>query len=123
MCGIYGAIGCGLTADQGLAALRTLDHRGPDGRGFHHDASRDVFLGHTRLSIIDLSDAAAQPIFDEDDAVALTFNGEIYNYRELREEGLERGYRFQSIMGDIPFLLQSARSALESFRGHPKAKG
>ena len=66
MCGIYGAIGCELDEDRGLAALRTLGHRGPDGEGHHHDPVRDVFLGHTRLSIIDLSDSAAQPITNED---------------------------------------------------------
>jgi asparagine synthase (glutamine-hydrolysing) len=60
-----------------------LRHRGPDGDGFHTDGP--VALGHRRLAIIDLA-GGAQPIFNEDRTVAIVFNGEIYNYEELREE-------------------------------------
>jgi asparagine synthase (glutamine-hydrolysing) len=68
-----------------------LAHRGPDGRGFFFD--RGVALGHRRLSIIDLA-GGDQPIYNEDRSVAIVFNGEIYNYKELRSELLSRGHRF-----------------------------
>ncbi len=82
MCGI-----CGITKnDEG--ALRVLQdtivHRGPDGEGVF--LSDGIGLGHRRLSIIDLSDNATQPMTSADDRYVIVFNGEIYNYRELREE-------------------------------------
>jgi asparagine synthase (glutamine-hydrolysing) len=72
-----------------------LNHRGPDGDGFWHATHRDwtVGLGHRRLSIIDLK-GGAQPLGNEDGTVQITFNGEIYNYRELRTELEARGHRF-----------------------------
>jgi len=71
----------------------TLAHRGPDAGGTHLDGR--VALAHRRLSIIDLSHAADQPIANEDGSVLLVFNGEIYNFRELRRE-LEGRHRFRS---------------------------
>ena len=63
-----------------------LVHRGPDGRGLFVDPGPPaVGLVHRRLSIIDL-DTGDQPIFNEDGSIAIVFNGEIYNYRELRED-------------------------------------
>jgi len=69
-------------------------HRGPDGEGFH--VAGPVGLGHRRLSIIDLSDAARQPLSNEDDTVFVTYNGEIYNFQEIRTELESRGHRFKS---------------------------
>src|SRR5262249_35289293 len=71
-----------------------LKHRGPDGRGVHLDAN--VGLGHRRLAIIDTSDAAAQPLSNEDGTVWITFNGEIYNFHALRDELEKKGHRFRS---------------------------
>src|SRR6476660_488563 len=71
-----------------------LTPRGPDGGGVWTD--RHVALLHRRLKIIDLSEAGAQPMVDEDLRLALTFNGCIYNYRQLREELTGAGYRFRS---------------------------
>jgi asparagine synthase (glutamine-hydrolysing) len=76
--------------------LDTLAHRGPDGRGVRALDDGAVLLGHRRLAIIDLSPEGAQPIGNEDGTVWLTFNGEIYNYRDLREELIRRGHRFSS---------------------------
>ncbi len=95
MCGIAGYI-----ADEqldGNAMLRTLAHRGPDSTGTcrHQIAGRQIFLGHARLSIIDLSDAGCQPMTTEDETVTITYNGEIYNFQALREQFL-RGYHFRS---------------------------
>jgi asparagine synthase (glutamine-hydrolysing) len=73
-----------------------MRHRGPDGEGYYLDEMRQIGFGHRRLKIIDLSDAAAQPMANEDDTVWLTFNGEIYNYLELVPLLEERGHRFRS---------------------------
>ena len=97
MCGIAGYFGVpdgSASADvllqKMLAALR---HRGPDGEGTCHG---DGFgFAHTRLSIIDLS-AGAQPMANDDETVWITFNGEIFNYVELREELIARGVRFRT---------------------------
>ena len=70
-----------------------IAHRGPDGEGFHVDGA--IGLGHRRLSIIDL-DGGAQPISNEDDTIHVVFNGEIYNFVELRKELEDRGHRFKT---------------------------
>ena len=76
------------------AMMRTLHHRGPDDHGYFEDADCRLGLGHLRLSIIDLSAAGHQPMFNEDGTVVLVFNGEIYNFLELREKLSQRGHRF-----------------------------
>lgn len=88
MCGILGARGLNLENQ-----LKFLEHRGPDSRGVFHD--RSVFLGHTRLSIIDLSNRGKQPMSDSEGKIWITFNGEIYNFREIKKE-LENEYTFKS---------------------------
>lgn len=71
-----------------------ISHRGPDGFGYYTD--NYISLGHRRLSIIDLSDNGKQPMSNEDGNLWITFNGEIYNYKELREELLKKGHCFKS---------------------------
>ena len=95
MCGICGTLSRRGAADADvLAAMsRSLAHRGPDGEGSRLDGP--VGLGHRRLSIIDLSPAAAEPLPNEDGTLWLVFNGEIYNFRELRRE-LEPRHAFRS---------------------------
>ncbi len=75
-----------------------LEHHGSDNHGQKSFRSGDlsVGLGHERLSIIDLSPAASQPMTNEDDSIWLVFNGEIYNFKELRTELEQRGHRFKS---------------------------
>src|SRR5258706_14328613 len=93
MCGIFGAIGD--ASDQALMAARdALLHRGPDAHGWWRDG--DFGLAHTRLKIIDLSEAAAQPMAGCDSHVLVTFNGEIYNHHALRRELEASGHRFRS---------------------------
>jgi len=99
MCGIFGISvkdkSHNLKADLArMGAL--LKHRGPDDEGFLIDPLNGVFLGHKRLSIIDLSDKARQPMFNEDKTIALLFNGEIYNYKDLKEQLIGKGHRFYS---------------------------
>jgi len=74
----------------------TLIHRGPDGAGTWMSEDKSVALGHRRLSFLDLSESGQQPMTNEDGTLWLTFNGEIYNYLELREELIGRGHRFAS---------------------------
>lgn len=98
MCGILGSVGRALPAREVFdCMLDELAYRGPDGRGVKVLDNGCVLFGHRRLAIIDLSSDGAQPICNEDGTVWLTFNGEIYNYRELRETLLRRGHRFHSL--------------------------
>ena len=91
MCGISGWYG---PSDRKLLREMTslLDHRGPDGEGFFSD--KKVSLGHKRLSIIDLK-TGQQPMYNDDRSVVVVFNGEIYNYKEIRKE-LEKKYKFKT---------------------------
>lgn len=93
MCGIGGFVGSfGPEVLEGME--RRLAHRGPDGVGIWHDAAAGVGFIHRRLSIIDLSDAASQPMAAVDGRYMLVFNGEIYNYKELSGELKAKGYTF-----------------------------
>ncbi|HYM62218.1 MAG TPA: asparagine synthase (glutamine-hydrolyzing) [Thermoanaerobaculia bacterium] len=95
MCGIYGVIGAAGELAPAMRAMRdALRHRGPDGEGLVH--LKGAILGHLRLSIIDLTEAAAQPLWDSGRRVCITYNGEIYNYRELRQECLAAGLDLHS---------------------------
>lgn len=95
MCGISGVINYGNSTDtESLiqSMNKVLAHRGPDGAGFFQH--ENVVIGHTRLAIIDLSASANQPLFNEDRTVAVVFNGEIYNFQELRQTLTKLGHRF-----------------------------
>ncbi|RME10735.1 MAG: asparagine synthetase B, partial [Bacteroidetes bacterium] len=87
MCGFVGIIKHKerVLVDKGLRALETIKHRGPDATGHWTDCKR-FFLGHNRLSIIDLSEAANQPFFSPCGQVAIVYNGEVYNFRNLRTQ-------------------------------------
>ncbi len=103
MCGIAGFVGPGDRSDL-ERMTRALRHRGPDGEGFHCDEIDRVFLGHRRLSVIDIS-GGAQPMWNEDRDVAVIFNGEIYNHIELRNELEARGHEFFSDHSDTEVLV------------------
>jgi asparagine synthase (glutamine-hydrolysing) len=96
MCGILGAAGEVQTIAPTVFghALDTLAHRGPDARSVWSAPS--VSFGHRRLAVIDLSDAGTQPMVDPDTGLVITFNGEIYNFVELRSALIAKGYRFRS---------------------------
>jgi len=100
MCGIIGIVEqppSGRDLRALLApGLESLKKRGPDGEGLWVDATGSVALGHRRLAIIDLSEGGAQPMVSDDGQLAITFSGQIFNYRELQAELRERGVRFRS---------------------------
>jgi len=95
MCGISGILGRNWNEDDLRSMVHVQSHRGPDGQGIFIDPTHTVGVGHNRLSIIDLSDAGRQPMLSADGELAITYNGEIYNYLELRRE-LESGYPFRT---------------------------
>jgi len=92
MCGICGFTWRDEPLVKQMAAVMT--HRGPDQEGWH--TGQGISLGHRRLSIIDLSENGRQPMFNEDRSIAMVFNGEIYNFQELRPSLEAKGHRFHS---------------------------
>ncbi|MFP5213651.1 MAG: asparagine synthase (glutamine-hydrolyzing) [Acidobacteriota bacterium] len=117
MCGIAGVItretGCAERYRRSMElALGAMAHRGPDASGLW--ASPHAVLGHRRLSIIDLSDAGIQPMHDTENGLHITFNGEIYNYKALREEVESRGYRLRTHT-DTEVILGAYRCFGEGF--------
>jgi len=110
MCGIAGYIRpAGLLDSSVLSAMRrSIRHRGPDGEGEWIAPGDGLALAHTRLKVQDLSEAADQPMHSADGAVTLVFNGEIYNFRELRDELRRSGAAFRST-GDTEVLLELCR--------------
>lgn len=146
MCGIYGEFLFEGRTDL-IASMKRLDimkHRGPDGYGFEYgeyssgrhtlvhnqsdflpadtnDRRMNYFLGHRRLSIIDLNDNAFQPMESLDGTLSIVFNGEIYNYVELKQELEGRGCRFKTDHSDTEVLLNAYACwgvrCLEKLRG------
>ena len=121
MCGIAGLVSLtGARADEELLAAMSarIRHRGPDGSGIHVDGA--MGLAHRRLAIIDLTDEAKQPMTNEDGTLWLVYNGEIYNFIELREELLGKGHTFHS-SGDTEVILHAyeewGRECLARFNG------
>ncbi|MBX6329661.1 MAG: asparagine synthase (glutamine-hydrolyzing) [Pseudolabrys sp.] len=121
MCGIAGCLhvdGRPAAAAVLRRMARMLAHRGPDGEGYFTD---DAFgLGHRRLAIIDLSAAAAQPMTSADGRYVIAYNGEVYNFRELRGELVARGHRFRTA-SDTEVVLEALAAwgpkAIERFNG------
>jgi asparagine synthase (glutamine-hydrolysing) len=98
MCGISGIMHFNqspVSVDTLKRMTDAISHRGPDGEGIWANAGKNIALGHRRLSIIDLSEGGKQPMHYLD-RYTITFNGEIYNYVELKADLMKRGYRFQS---------------------------
>ena len=121
MCGIFGIVPgrrSGLDEARVRRALALLSERGPDDEGWYADD--DVFFGHRRLSVIDVSDGGHQPMASDDGKIQLTYNGEIYRFGELRRELESLGRRFRST-SDSEVLLrgyeQWGRDVLERIDG------
>ena len=103
MCGIAGFHeDANRSADVLRAMVASIRHRGPDADGFHESGA--IRLGHRRLSVVDLA-ASRQPMFNEDRSLAVVYNGEVYNYLELRKSLLALGHRFAT-NGDTETLVQ-----------------
>ncbi len=112
MCGLAGIAGLEdeATARKSLQAMvGRLRHRGPDDRGEFFAPGNQIALGHTRLSILDLSPAGHQPMHSADGRFVIVFNGEIYNFRRLREELESEGVRFRSHSDTEVILAMYAR--------------
>lgn len=127
MCGIVGSLSFNNSdfyiSQEYIEAMRdTMSHRGPDGSGTWISQNKKVGLGHRRLSIIDLSDKASQPMSNEDGSLTLVFNGEIYNHAEIREE-LESlsSYTWKTDHSDTEVILHAFEEwgidCLSRFRG------
>lgn len=119
MCGIAGILSRTLVKEAKLEiSLKALAHRGPDNQGIWNDDY--IHLGHTRLSILDLSPLGHQPMSYQDGRFVITFNGEIYNYIEIRAELAAKGYSFVS-QTDTEVLLASyahwGTQCLDKLRG------
>ncbi len=121
MCGIAGIFNLNGEPVSSVILRRmtdTIAHRGPDGEGFYTDSF--IGLGHRRLSIIDLSPAGHQPMMSTDGQYVVSYNGEIYNFQELRLELESRGYHFRS-RTDTEVLLYAyvewGEKALDRFNG------
>ena len=122
MCGIGGIVNINNSkVDPEIAnnIKTSLEHRGPDNSSIKH-ISDTVTLVHTRLAIIDIEDRSNQPFHSDDDRYWIVFNGEIYNYKEIREELTSKGYSFHT-SGDTEVLLKGficyKEKILEKLRG------
>lgn len=122
MCGILGTANLRAPVARGVIdrGLRRLRHRGPDGSGTWYSGCGRVGLAHSRLAVIDLSDAADQPMVSGDGRHVIVFNGEIYNFLELRQELETAGCRFSSA-GDTEVVLAAYKvwgeGCLQRFNG------
>ena len=98
MCGIVGIIDQRKQVDRNLLAnmTKSLKHRGPDDSDIWINKLGNVGLGHCRLSIIDLSKAGRQPMADDNKKILITYNGEIYNFKQIKKELEKKGYQFKS---------------------------
>jgi len=99
MCGIAGYWNINSDSSKSAMALkkmvRLLEHRGPDGEGFWYDNKLGIGLGHRRLSIIDLSEYGSQPMLSKTRDSVITYNGEVYNYQQIRKELEAKGIKFR----------------------------
>lgn len=98
MCGFSGQISFKTAIDRNeiIKSIDSIKYRGPDAVGYWFDTNGRVGIAHRRLSIIDLSSSANQPMLDRLDSLIIAFNGEIYNYRKIRFQLIQTGYHFQT---------------------------
>jgi len=127
MCGIAGVLlfekSCSIVTAAYLEKMRdTMIHRGPDDAGIWVSPDQHVGFAHRRLSIIDLSAAAAQPMYNDDESLCLIFNGEIYNHQEIRKQLEGRGHRhWKTDHSDTEVILHAFQEwgidCVQHFRG------
>ena len=113
----FGQVMCGIVGFKSIVGFQTLQeslskatsclaHRGPDDSGLFFDERHGIGLGHRRLSVIDLSEAGRQPMSSDDGSVHIVYNGEVYNFREIRETLEKKGHGFKSTT-DTEVILKS----------------
>ena len=92
MCGIAGyiSLNSSIQTSQLQQAAALMQHRGPDAEGFYFSPDNKIGLAHRRLSILDLSNAANQPMFSADGRYCIVFNGEVYNFNELKQKRADK---------------------------------
>ncbi len=118
MCGIFGTINYRISEEKALDCLNRMIHRGPDGYGIWQEDG--VTLGHRRLSILDLSENGSQPMSYADGRYEITFNGEVYNFIEIRRELISKGYTFKSDTDTeviIAAFIEWGEKCLDMFNG------
>ena len=124
MCGISGIFNYSNKYFNGQPVIKKINDiqsdRGPDDNGIFESNNKKIIFGHTRLSIIDLSKDAKQPFISKDEDYILTFNGEIYNYKELKNELIKMNVSFKS-NSDTEVLVESYKmwgtKCLDKLRG------
>ena len=122
MCGIAGIINFSNEIVSRLSISQmtnALSHRGPDGDGIW--VEKNVAIGHRRLSIIDLSENAKQPMFTMNERYLLSYNGELYNFLELKEKLIKLGYSFTSTSDTevvLNALVEWGENAISMFASH-----
>ena len=123
MCGIVGIInfeGEGIKKNELIHFKNSLSHRGPDGSNYFINEESNVGFGHTRLSILDISTRSKQPFYYDKKRLVLTFNGEIYNFIEIKKELESFGYKFNTtsdtevLLARLFFLTKSSISIAAS---------
>ncbi|MCC8417452.1 MAG: asparagine synthase (glutamine-hydrolyzing) [Rickettsia endosymbiont of Bryobia graminum] len=123
MCGLAGII-----SNRDISSFESIIqkmnslqvHRGPDGEGYWHSANKNVYLAHRRLAIIDLSDNGFQPLVSQDTLYSIVYNGEIYNYQELKEQCIKKGSKFSSNTDTeviIEYIRHFGIEGIKDFRG------
>jgi asparagine synthase (glutamine-hydrolysing) len=119
MCGIFGTVNYRISREQFQHQLDKIKHRGPDGYGVWENKSGNVKLGHRRLAIIDTDTRSNQPMLFND-RYSLVFNGEIYNYIEIKKELEQKGIRFSTASDTevlLRLMIEEGPSALNKLNG------
>ncbi len=118
MCGITGYISLENTIKPSdlVKATAVIQHRGPDAEGFYFSDDEKVGLGHRRLSILDLSTSANQPMLSSDGRYVIIFNGEIYNFKELQQNLRDKGASLKTTSDTEVILQLFAEQGVESFK-------
>jgi len=118
MCGIAGylSLNNSIQAHQLKKATDLLQHRGPDAEGFYFSEDNKVGLGHRRLSILDLSSSADQPMFSSDGRYVMVYNGEVYNYKELTYKLKDKGASLKTTSDTEVILELFAQQGVQCFK-------
>ncbi len=125
MCGLVGIVDFGNSGNLNHELLTsltdTLEHRGPDDAGVWLEQDRSIGLGHRRLSILDVSSGGHQPMISRDGRLVIAYNGEVYNFKQIRQELIKAGSSFQG-GSDTEVILEAIRAwglrrAISQFNG------